>query len=162
MEDDWHKPETGKAPNRRSSGPITEGIATIIKSAATGGVLAIPACSIIPQYAPRSEQIGLWAAYAILALAYLHWKKAKEILADREPDRPAKIIGIVLINLFLAGVATLGLMVPLVFLFNLPFWNDTDKKCALTLGFFICQSGLYCFWLRVERKKGDHFSRTDK
>src|SRR5262249_27552576 len=97
--------------------------------------------------------IGLWAAYAILALAYLHWKKAKEILPDREPDKPAKIIGIVLINLFLAGVATLGLMVPLVFLFNLPFWNDTDKKCALTLGFFICQSGLYCFWLREERKK---------
>ena len=88
---------------------------------------------------PRSEQIGLWAAYAILALAYLHWKKAKEIL--REPDRPAKIIGIVLINLFLAGVATLGLMVPLVFLFNLPFWNDTDKKCALTLGFFYLPIG---------------------
>ena len=160
MEDDWHKPETSKAFKRRSSGPIFEGIATIVTSAVAGGVLAIPACSIIPQYAPRSEQIGLWAAYAILALAYLHWKKAKEIL--REPDRPAKIIGIVLINLFLAGFATLALMVPLAFLFNQPFWNDTDKKCALTLAFFVCQSGLYCFWLREERKKGDHFSRTDK
>jgi len=119
MEDDWHKPETSKAFKRRSSGPIFEGIATIVTSAVAGGVLAIPACSIIPQYAPRSEQIGLWAAYAILALAYLHWKKAKEIL--REPDRPAKIIGIVLINLFLAGFATLALMVPLAFLFNQPF-----------------------------------------
>jgi hypothetical protein len=141
MEDAWHKPETSKALNRRSSGPISEGIATIIKSAVAGGVLAIPARSIIPEYVPRSEQIGLYAAYAILALAYLHWKKAKEILSAREPDKPAKIIGIVLINLFLAGFATLALMVPLAFLFNLSFWDDTDKKCALTLAFFCLPIG---------------------
>jgi len=75
MEDDWHKPETSKAFNRRSSGPIFEGIATMVTSAVAGGVLAIPACTIIPQYAPRSEQIGLWAAYAILALARKTHKK---------------------------------------------------------------------------------------
>jgi hypothetical protein len=121
-------------------------------SVVVGGVLAIPACGMIPPYAPIGEQIGLWSVYAIMALAYLHWKKAKEILPNGNPNRPFKIVGVVLMILFLAVFGTFLLMLPAAFLLNLPFWNDTDKKCAFALCFFISQSVLYWVWLCGERK----------
>jgi hypothetical protein len=121
-------------------------------SVVVGGVLAIPACGMIPPYAPIGEQIGLWSVYAIMALAYLHWKKAKEILPNGNPNRPFKIVGVVLMILFLAVFGTFLLMLPAAFLLNLPFWNDTDKKCAFALCFFISQSVLYWVWLCEERK----------
>jgi hypothetical protein len=121
-------------------------------SVVVGGVLAIAACGMIPPYAPIGEQIGLWSVYAIMALAYLHWKKAKEILPNGNPNRPFKIVGVVLMILFLAVFGTFLLMLPAAFLLNLPFWNDTDKKCAFALCFFISQSVLYWVWLCEERK----------
>jgi hypothetical protein len=152
MGDHWHKPETSKAREPRSTGPIAEAFGAVIMSVFVGGVLAIPACGMIPPYAPIGEQIGLWSVYAIVALAYLHWKKAKEILPNGNPNRPFKIVGVVLMILFLAVFGTFLLMLPAAFLLNLPFWNDTDKKCAFALCFFISQSVLYWVWLCGERK----------
>ena len=152
MGDHWHKPETSKAREPRTTGPIAEAFGAVITSVVVGGVLAIPACGMIPQYAPIGEQIGLWSLYAIVALTYLHWKKAKEILPYGNPNRPFKVIGVVLMILFLAVFGTLLLMLPAAFLLNLPFWNDTDKKCAFALGFFISQSVLYWVWLCEERE----------
>jgi hypothetical protein len=54
--------------------------------------------------------------------------------------------------LFYALLATLVLHVPGIF-FNLPFWNDADKKCYFTVAFFFSQSVFYWVWLREERKK---------
>src|SRR6516225_1518088 len=96
MGDRWHNPETSKAREPRSTGPLAEAFGAVIKSVGVGGVLAIPACATIPQYAPIGEQIGLWSVYAIAALAYLHWKKAKEILPNGNPNRPFKIVWVVL------------------------------------------------------------------
>jgi len=154
MEDShWHKPETSKAREPRSTGPIAEAFRAVIRSVVVGGVLAIPACLMIPQYAPIGEQIGLWSVYAIVVLAYLHWKKAKEILSNGNPKRPFKIVWVVLMILFLAVFGTFLLMLPAAFLLNLAFWNDTDKKCAFALCFFISQSVLYWVWLCEEREK---------
>ena len=154
MEDShWHKPETSKAREPRSTGPIAETFRAVIRSVFVGAVLAIPACLIIPQYAPIGEQIGLWSVYAIVVLAYLHWKKAKEILPNRNPKRPLKIVWVVLMVLLLAVFGTFLLILPAAFLLNLPFWNDTDKKCAFALCFFISQSVLYWVWLCEEREK---------
>jgi hypothetical protein len=100
MGDRWHNPETSKAREPRSTGPLAEAFGALIKSVVVGGVLAIPACAMIPQYAPIGEQIGLWSVYAIAALAYLHWKKAKEILPNGNPNRPFKIVWVVLMICF--------------------------------------------------------------
>jgi hypothetical protein len=86
-------------------------------------------------------------------LAYLHWKKAKEILPNGNPKRPLKIVWVVLMILFLAVFGTFLLMLPAAFLLNLPFWNDTDKKCAFALCFFMSQSVLYWVWLCEEREE---------
>jgi hypothetical protein len=149
----WHKPETSKAREPPSTGPIAEAFRAVIRSVVVGAVLAIPACLMMPQYAPIGEQIGLWSVYAIVVLAYLHWKKAKEILPNRNPKRPLKIVWVVLMILLLAVFATFLLMLPAAFLLNLPFWNDTDKKCAFALCFFISQSVLYWVWLCEEREE---------
>ena len=154
MEDShWHKPETSKAREPRSTGPIAETFRAVIRSVFVGAVLAIPACLIIPQYAPIGEQIGLWSVYAIVVLAYLHWKKAKEILRNGNPKRPLQIVWVVLMILLLAVFGTFLLILPAAFLLNLPFWNDTDKKCAFALCFFISQSVLYWVWLCEEREE---------
>ena len=153
MGDHWHKPKTNKAREPRSTGPIAEALGAVIRSVVAGGVLAIPACLMIPQYAPIGEQIGLWSVNAIAALAYLHWKKAKEILPNGNPKRSFKIVWVVLMVLFLAVFGTFLLMLPAAFLLNLAFWNDTDKKCAFALCFFISQSVLYWVWLCEEREK---------
>ena len=100
MGDHWHKPKTNKAREPRSTGPIAEALGAVIRSVVAGGVLAIPACLMIPQYAPIGEQIGLWSVNAIAALAYLHWKKAKEILPNGNPNRPFKIVWVVLMICF--------------------------------------------------------------
>ena len=100
MEDHWHKPETSKAREPRSTGPIAEALGAVIRSVVVGGVLTIPACLMIPQYAPIGEQIGLWSVYAIAVLAYLHWKKAKEILPNGNPKRSFKIVWVVLMICF--------------------------------------------------------------
>ena len=131
MEDHWHKPETSKAREPRSTGPIAEAFRAVIRSVVVGRVLAIPAC----------------------LLAYLHWKKAKEILPNGNPKRSFKIVWVVLMVLFLAVFGTFLLMLPAAFLLNLAFWNDTDKKCAFALCFFISQSVLYWVWLCEEREK---------
>jgi len=153
MEDHWHKHETSKAREPRSTGPIAEAFRAVIRSVVVGGVLAIPACLMIPQYAPIGEQIGLWSVYAIVVLAYLHWKKAKEILRNGNPKRPLQIVWVVLMILLLAVFGTFLLILPAAFLLNLPFWNDTDKKCAFALCFFISQSVLYWVWLCEEREE---------
>jgi len=119
MEDHWHKHETSKAREPRSTGPIAEAFRAVIRSVVVGGVLAIPACLMIPQYAPIGEQIGLWSVYAIVVLAYLHWKKAKEILPNGNPKRPLKIVWVVLMILLLAVFGTFLLMLPAAFLLNL-------------------------------------------
>src|SRR6516225_1267462 len=119
MEDHWHKHETSKAREPRSTGPIAEAFRAVIRSVVVGGVLAIPACLMIPQYAPIGEQIGLWSVYAIVVLAYLHWKKAKEILPNGNPKRPFKIVWVVLMILLLAVFGTFLLMLPAAFLLNL-------------------------------------------
>lgn len=59
----------------------------------------------------------------------------------------------VLIILLLAVFGTFLLMLPAAFLLNLAFWNDTDKKCAFALCFFISQSVLYWVWLCEEREE---------
>ena len=153
MEDHWHKPVTSKAREPRSTGPIAEALGAVIRSVVVGGVLVIPACLMIPQYAPIGEQIGLWSVYAIVVLAYLHWKKAKEILRNGNPKRPLQIVWVVLMILLLAVFGTFLLILPAAFLLNLPFWNDTDKKCAFALCFFISQSVLYWIWLCEEREE---------
>jgi|SRR6516165_12642323 len=132
MEDShWHKPETSKAREPRSTGPIAEAFRAVIRSVVVGRVLAIPAC----------------------LLAYLHWKKAKEILRNGNPKRPLQIVWVVLMILLLAVFGTFLLILPAAFLLNLPFWNDTDKKCAFALCFFISQSVLYWVWLCEEREE---------
>ena len=131
MEDHWHKPVTSKAREPRSTGPIAEALGAVIRSVVVGRVLAIPAC----------------------LLAYLHWKKAKEILPNGKPNRPFKIVWVVLMILFLAVFGTFLLMLPAAFLLNLPLWNDTDKKCAFALCFFLSQSVLYWVWLCEEREE---------
>jgi hypothetical protein len=137
--------------NSRPANSLTEALEAVIKSVIVGGLLSMPACCMIPDpdHAPFSERIGLWAAYAIVALAYFQWKKTKEVLP--EGDRPGAVFVTLVFALIAAVVVGFLLMLVLMLvLIPMGLWEENVdfKKCLFVVVCFVCQSVLYWSWLR--------------
>jgi Protein of unknown function (DUF2283) len=116
----------------------------LISSILFGGILAIPACSVVrgPSFAPLP--LSLWGIYAVVAHIFFHWRTLKPI-SDTYPEGAPSIIGGWLGGgLFVAFVVTMLLLLVLSFF---PFWSHSDKVCAAIVAFFASQSCI--FWLML-------------
>jgi hypothetical protein len=113
-----------------------------ISSILFGGILAIPACTVVPG---SSLLLSLWGIYAVVAHIFFQWRTLKPISDTYPPGAPSIMVQWLLGGLFLAFIATL---LPLLVLSVFPL-SHSDKVCTAIVAFFVSQSCIFWLMLRT-------------
>ena len=131
----------------KSVEPVPSAISDSIISVVVGLIMTVPFILVVPKET-LAVNLSFWGIHAIMVQTFLIWR------AFRSLD-PGAANGTAIGSLFLALACGLVVGALATMIFNLMSNSDNDTKAfVFVLGAFACQSVMYWFSLRHQRRLG--------